>query len=206
MGYENYSSNVTANNKWVQSYQQIYQQYSNVKPRKEDLVYAERNQSSITVNILSLLTLGHYGVKQYRKQVKSVNDMSKLLFGDSAKKITYSEKIVGISMPLFFIGGLAIIFFALMSLIYTSFVFPLLAISSIVVMVISLLIWTKEYLKIVKQMKYQLIPIAVMYGRFDIAELLDSYSIYSQGGNKIIENAYNTLIDKHNERVRQYYS
>jgi hypothetical protein len=156
--------------------------------------------------LLTLITLGFYAPGVYKKSIINLNMMAKLALDDKAEEVKFSAKFMYIALVAFWVP-LALFFFndsfirpfavPFTCSIPTNVAMPLLCIC-----IISGLSLMWYILKIMSDVKDQMLKIAISYGRTDVIRLyLKDVGFLNLKREKLNQQAFNMLVDNHNKNV-----
>jgi hypothetical protein len=177
--------------------------------------HLEKNTNVNLVALLGIVTLFFYLVHFYKKTVEKLNIMTRTAFGRNAKKVKFSAGYVYTAFVLLLAPFVAI-FVVILSAItgfdtwLLNFAFnPIpseVFFAAAAVIAISDIILVVYLLRLLRDIRAQVIELALYYRRYDIAkDFTKKSSMLSPGGDegKVLV-AFNKLIDEHNSHIGGY--
>jgi hypothetical protein len=170
---------------------------------KSNIVRIEKSPSVYVISFLSLITAFFYLFHFYDKLVANLNYMAKIAIGDNASKVKYSATYFYAALsilyiPFIFVGSVFVIY----NFVDVNFVNTIPIETVMLVIMISLIsdvVFLVYALKLLRDVRAQIIEIALQYGRFDIAKRFQKKITYFNATDRGFYKAFNDLVEEHNK-------
>jgi len=157
-----------------------------------------KNPNYYVINFLSLITLGFYAPYIYSKFAAKLNIMSRLALDNNSEKVKFSANFMyGALVMLWLPLAITLVCIRFIASPSAAIIIPLLAVA--LLSGVSLMLYIA---KVLQNIKTHILAIAMHYGRYDIARTFEhDVGFLPSKREKLIQTAFNKLVDEHNTRV-----